>query len=384
MTGENPTGNTISPFARPLYALVKPFGAACNLRCQYCYYLEKAELYPDRARHAMSDETLELFVKQYIEGQTTREVLFTWHGGEPLLGPIEFYERALELQRHYGRGRTIVNSLQTNGTLLDDAWCDFFAKNGFLVGVSIDGTEPMHDVFRRTAGGGPSHAHVMRGIELLNKHGVQWNAMAVVNSLNAECPEEFYAFFKSIGCRYIQFTPIVETQGPAADISVSPEQWGRFLNRLFDVWVTQDVGHYFIQTFDATLSNWMGLQPGVCSLSSSCGHALAVEWNGDVYACDHFVFPEHKIGNIHDETLTAMAYGAEQSIFARQKTHGLPRQCKECKWLFACHGECPKNRFCTTADGEPGLNYLCSGYKSFFEHSALAFDAMRKELEPQG
>ena len=379
-------------FARPMYVMLKPAGSLCNLRCKYCYYLEKDKLYKQCKNHVISDELLEKFIKEYIEAQTTPQVLFTWHGGETLMRPISFYKRALELQRIYGRGRQIDNCIQTNGTLLTDEWCQFFKDNNFLVGVSIDGPQEFHDEYRRTATNKPTFVKVMNGINLLNKHGVEWNALAVVNDYNADYPLEFYRFFKQIGCKYIQFSPIVErvvkredglTLAPGmqggdaglADFSITPEQWGNFLCTIFDEWVHNDVGEYFVQLFDATLANWVGQAPGVCIL------AEVMEFNGDVYSCDHFVYPEHLLGNLHTKTITEMMYSDQQNKFAKMKKQMLPQQCKECKFLFACHGECPKNRFLNDKYGNYGLNYLCKGYRQFFEHVEPYMNFMKRELE---
>ena len=388
---------TASPFASPLYLLAKPAGSRCNLACKYCYYLEKSLLFEKHSPQVMDDALLEKFIHDYIGAQTTQEVLFTWHGGEPLMRPLQFYKKAVALQRKYAAGRRIDNCLQTNGTLLTDEWCRFFKEQGWLVGVSVDGTQEMHDAYRRAKGGGPSHHKVMQGIRLLQKHGVEWNALAVVNDFNADYPKEFYRFFKEIGCRFIQFTPIVERLLPHADgrqlaaveeegtggmmpFSVSPEQWGDFLIGIFDEWVKEDVGEYFVQLFDATLANWMGVQPGICTLARTCGHAGAIEWNGDVFACDHFVFPQYRLGNLREKSLVEMMYSPKQREFGRAKQTALPRQCRECRWLFACNGECPKNRFTRTADGEKGLNFLCNGYRRFFEHVAPYMDWMKREL----
>ena len=385
-------------FARPMCVMLKPAGSLCNLRCKYCYYLEKDKLYKQCKNHVISDELLEKFIKEYIEAQTTPQVLFTWHGGETLMRPISFYKRALELQRIYGRGRQIDNCIQTNGTLLTDEWCQFFKDNNFLVGVSIDGPQEFHDEYRRTATNKPTFVKVMNGINLLNKHGVEWNALAVVNDYNADYPLEFYRFFKQIGCKYIQFSPIVErvvkredglTLAPGmqggdaglADFSITPEQWGNFLCTIFDEWVHNDVGEYFVQLFDATLANWVGQAPGVCILAEECGHAGVMEFNGDVYSCDHFVYPEHLLGNLHTKTITEMMYSDQQNKFAKMKKQMLPQQCKECKFLFACHGECPKNRFLNDKYGNYGLNYLCKSYRQFFEHVEPYMNFMKRELE---
>ena len=389
---------TFAPFARPLYVMLKPAGALCNLACDYCYYLEKSKLYQDNPKHVMSDELLEKFIEEYINSQTSPNVLFTWHGGETLMRPLSFYQKAVELQRKYARGRQIDNCLQTNGTLLTDEWCRFLHDNQWLVGISIDGPQEFHDEYRKNKQGRPSFVKVMQGINLLKKHNVEWNAMAVVNDYNADYPLEFYHFFKELDCHYIQFAPIVERLAPhadgrhlaavdedskegLADFSVTPRQWGNFLCTIFDEWVRHDVGNYYIQLFDSTLANWVGEQPGVCTLAKTCGHAGVMEFNGDVYSCDHFVFPQYKLGNIYSKTLVEMMYGERQQKFGLAKRDSLPTQCKECPYLFACNGECPKNRFCKTKDGEPGLNYLCQGYYQFFDHVAPYMDFMKRELQ---
>ena len=392
--------NIATPFAKPLYVMLKPAGAHCNLACKYCYYLEKNNLYQNTPRHLMSDEMLEQFTREYIEAQTMPQVLFTWHGGEPLMRSIDFYKKALALQKKYAHGKQIDNVIQTNGTLLTDEWCEFFAKNHWLVGISIDGPQEYHDHYRVTPAGKPSWEKVMQGISLLKKHRVEWNAMAVVNAYNAEHPLEFYHFFRDNGCQYLQFTPIVERltehedgrtlasladdrEIPLADASVTPQQWGNFLCTIFDDWVRHDVGKTFVEIFDCTLANWMGVLPGICAYSKECGHAGVMEHNGDVYSCDHFVFPEYKLGNIKDQSLIDMLYGEKQQAFSRLKHTSLPRQCKECDMEFACHGECPKNRFEKDKYGEPGLNYLCQGYYQYYTHVAPYMDFMKQELLAQ-
>lgn len=392
--------NIATPFAKPLYVMLKPAGAHCNLACKYCYYLEKNNLYQNSHRHLMTDEMLEQFTREYIEAQTMPQVLFTWHGGEPLMRSIDFYKKALELQKKYAHGKQIDNVIQTNGTLLTDEWCEFFAKNHWLVGISIDGPQEYHDHYRVTPAGKPSWEKVMQGIQLLKKHHVEWNAMAVVNAYNAEHPLEFYHFFRDNGCQYLQFTPIVERltehedgrtlasladnrEIPLADASVTPEQWGNFLCTIFDDWVRHDVGKTFVEIFDCTLANWMGVLPGICAYSKECGHAGVMEHNGDVYSCDHFVFPEYKLGNIREQSLIDMLYGEKQQAFSRLKHTSLPRQCKECDMEFACHGECPKNRFEKDKYGEPGLNYLCQGYYQYYTHVAPYMDFMKRELLAQ-
>lgn len=392
------TDNIATPFAKPLYVMLKPAGAHCNLACKYCYYLEKNNLYDKSHRHIMSDEMLEQFTREYIEAQTMPQVLFTWHGGEPLMRSIDFYKKALALQKKYARGRRIDNVIQTNGTMLTDEWCEFFAQNNWLVGISIDGPQEYHDHYRLTSTGNPSWQKVIHGIELLKKHHVEWNAMAVVNAYNANHPLEFYHFFKDNGCQYLQFTPIVERltkhhdgrtlasladdkEIPLADFSVTPEQWGNFLCAIFDEWVRNDVGKTYVELFDCILANWVGERPGICVYAKECGHAGVMEFNGDVYSCDHFVYPEHLLGNLHIKTITEMMYSEQQNKFAKMKKQMLPQQCKECKFLFACHGECPKNRFLNDKYGNYGLNYLCKGYRQFFEHVEPYMNFMKRELE---
>ena len=392
--------NIATPFAKPLYVMLKPAGAHCNLACKYCYYLEKNNLYQNSHRHLMTDEMLEQFTREYIEAQTMPQVLFTWHGGEPLMRSIDFYKKALALQKKYAHGKQIDNVIQTNGTLLTDEWCEFFAQNHWLVGISIDGPQEYHDHYRVTPAGKPSWEKVMQGISLLKKHRVEWNAMAVVNAYNAEHPLEFYHFFRDNGCQYLQFTPIVERltehedgrtlasladdrEIPLAEASVTPQQWGNFLCTIFDDWVRHDVGKTFVEIFDCTLANWMGVLPGICAYSKECGHAGVMEHNGDVYSCDHFVFPEYKLGNIREQSLIDMLYGEKQQAFSRLKHTSLPRQCKECDMEFACHGECPKNRFEKDKYGEPGLNYLCQGYYQYYSHVAPYMDFMKRELLAQ-
>lgn len=397
-------------FSRPIYVMLKPVGARCNLACKYCYYLEKESLVHEahksqnttivhKVPNFMDERLLEHFTKEYIEMQSTPQILFTWHGGEPLLLPISYYEKALSFQRKYGRGRQIDNVLQTNGTLLTDEWCEFLKHNHFLVGISIDGTQEMHDQYRKNKQGVPSWEKVMEGIHLLNKHGVEWNGMATINAFNVKQPLAFYHFFKEIGCQYIQFAPIVERKDekgqlmagtrksqavigrtPAmTDESITPEDWGNFLCAIFDEWVRHDVGTYFVEIFDSILANWVGEAPGICIFGKECGNVGVIERNGDVYSCDHFVFPENKLGNIQQESLISMLYGEKQQAFATIKSSLLPRQCRECQYLFACHGECPKNRFASDKYGESGFNYLCPGYHQFFEHVAPYMEWMKQE-----
>lgn len=385
-----------NPLTYPLYLMAKPIGAVCNLNCSYCYYLEKELLYENRKSYQMSDQLLDRFVKEYIEAQPTPNVSFTWHGGESLLRDVEFYKKALRYQKMYAKGRQVENCIQTNGVLLNDDWCEFFAENNFLVGVSIDGPEHCHDIYRKNKGGKGTFREVMRGIELLKKHCVEFNTMSVINNYNARYPLEVYCFLKEIGSKYLQFSPVVERiaigeklslQTPEserqnvkiAEWSVDPEQFGDFYIKIFDEWVKKDVGETFVQLFDATLAGFVGVEPGVCYFTKRCGHAAVLEFNGDVYSCDHFVFPEHRLGNIYQTPFLTMMLSEQQVAFGEKKRM-LPTQCLECKFLSVCNGECPKNRFVSTKEGEPNVNYLCEGYKSFFSHVEPYMRFMAKEL----
>ena len=382
---------TAYPYARPIYLMAKPTGATCNLSCTYCYYLEKQKLYSESSR-LMSDEVLEAYIRDYIQLQAAPEVCFTWHGGEPLLRPLSFYQHASRLQAYYSEGKSILNCLQTNGLLLTEDWCRFLHDEGWLVGISIDGTQAMHDTYRLSRGGGPTWEKVRKAIDLLDHYDVQWNAMATVHQGNVEQPFEFYRFFRDeLSSNYLQFTPIVERiqlhkdgrtlahlfdeNCPIAPYSVHPDQWGHFLCTLFDEWSTHDVGNFFVQLFEATLAGWKGLPPGVCTFAEDCGHAAVLEWNGDVYCCDHFVFPEFRLGNILTDDLLALLYGEKQEAFRRFKSESLPHQCRQCEFLHVCHGECPRLRFARTSEGEPGLHYLCNGYRTFFQHATPFMEA---------
>lgn len=380
----------LSPFSRPVYVMAKPIGSACNLACKYCYYNPK-----NKATHGllkMNDTVLEAYIEQYISAQMGDSVLFTWHGGEPMLRGLDFYKKVVKLQKKHAGNRYVDNSIQTNGTLLTPEWCQFLHDQHWLVGISIDGTQEMHDTYRLTHDGSSSWKRVIESIQLLNKHKVEWNAMATVNRITAEKPLEFYHFFKEIGCEYLQFTPVVERfkgegllanveeTGEVTDFSVTPQSWGNFLCTIFDEWVRNDVGKIFVQTFDATLAGWMGVQPGVCSMAETCGHAAVIEADGNVYSCDHFVFPEYLLGNILQTPLATLLYTPRQQYFGMQKQSTLTQQCKNCEWLFACHGECPRNRFALSQDGEKGHNYLCEGYQRYFSHVAPAMDFMKNEL----
>lgn len=382
------------PFGQPFSVMAKPVGSACNLRCTYCYYLEKGKYYNTGDTHLMDDVSLETFISQYIASQPTKTVVFNWHGGEALLRPLSFYKKVIEFEKKYSNGHEISNTIQTNGTLLTEEWCEFFKENNFLVGLSIDGPQRFHDLYRKRHDGKSSFQEVMNGIDLLNKYRVDWNILATVNAANAEYPEETYNFLKSLGTPFLQFTPVVERLKrngmlanqseeniKLAEFSVKPLQWGNFMCKVFDEWVKEDVGTVFVQLFDATLANRMGVQAPVCTMAEECGNALAVEFNGDVYSCDHFVFPKYKLGNIHKKSIWEMAMSKEQKRFGESKKNNLPKKCRECEYLWACHGECPRNRFVKTSEKGRNLNYLCEGYRMFFEHISPAMEFMKKELD---
>ncbi|MCF8233054.1 MAG: anaerobic sulfatase-maturation protein [Bacteroidales bacterium] len=378
--------------------MAKPTGSLCNLSCTYCYYLEKDKLYKGHALQ-MKDETLEVFIKQYIQSQDSKEVNFVWQGGEPTLLGIDFFEKALRFQQKHQSNKKISNAFQTNGTLLNDEWGRFFRKNDFLVGVSVDGPQHVHDFYRKTKSDKPGFNKVMQGVEVLRKHTVDFNTLSVVNRYSQEYPLEVYGFLKDIGSRFMQFLPAVEREKKSANTgglrlthpntkgaqvtkwSVTPMGYGRFLSRIFDEWVTKDVGKYFVQLFDATLANWLGKNPGLCVHKDYCGDAMVIEHNGDVYACDHFVYPDFYRGNIHEGHLKEMYFSGEQVQFGQEKKRNLPKQCMECPVRFACHGDCPKHRFVfVSEDGKP-ISYLCEGLYHFFNHAKPAMDFMANELK---
>ena len=357
--------------------MAKPRGAICNLDCDYCFYLRKEELYKGSS-FRMSDETLENYTRQYIAAQRVSEVNFGWQGGEPTLMGVNFFRRAVAYQKKYTRsGMNIDNALQTNGTLLDDEWCKFFAENRFLIGISLDGPREAHDFYRRDKGGAPTFDRVLRGIRLLKKHHVDFNILTCVSAANVEQPLEVYHILRDeIGAKYIQFIPIVERENATGfqegtaltPRSITGEQYGRFLISIFDEWVRRDVGKVFVQMFDTALGRWLGAPGGLCVFQETCGLALAMEHNGDVYSCDHFVEPSHRLGNLLEMPLTELVGSVQQKQFGIDKRESLPRYCRECPVLFACNGGCPKDRIDYTPDGEPGLNHLCSGFKTFFTH----------------
>jgi len=362
-----------------IHVLSKPTGATCNLACAYCFFLDKELLYPS-SNFRMSDEMLESYIRQLIESHQTPEVTVAWQGGEPTLMGVDFYRKAIEFQNKYRKpGMTFENTMQTNGTLLDDEWCEFFKENNFLIGISIDGPRKLHDVYRVDKGGKGTFDKVMRGVRLLQKHGVEFNVLVTVNRVNADYPLEVYHFLRDeVGTEWIQVIPVIERINPdgvnviqqgdtVTERSVQPEQFGRFMIRIFDEWILNDVGEMFVQTFEATARNWMGLpSSGMCVFEETCGLGLALEHNGDLYSCDHFVEPDYLLGNIQDELMIELVSSDQQVQFGLDKRDTLPQYCRECDVRFACKGECPKNRFSQTPSGEPGLNYLCAGWKAFF------------------
>jgi uncharacterized protein len=358
------------------HVLAKPKGAICNLACRYCFYSQKVDLYKDGS-FFMTEEVLDSYIRQVIQGHSSTEVTIAWQGGEPTLMGLDFFKRSIEIERKYVRpGQTIVNTIQTNGSLLDDEWCAFLHDNNFLVGISIDGPRELHDQLRVDMSGRPTFDQVMRGLRLLQKHRVEHNALVTINAVNANHPLRVYRFLRDeAGFRYIQFIPIVErercedmkTASKVTKETVNPGKYGRFMMGTFDEWVKRDVGEIFVQTFDVALANWYGEPPTICTNAVTCGTALALEHNGDLYSCDHFVDREHLLGNILDTPMVALIGSQQQQKFGASKAL-LPRYCRVCDVRFACHGGCPKDRFSRTPHGEQGLNYLCSGYKSFFHH----------------
>jgi uncharacterized protein len=362
--------------------MLKPRGAICNLDCRYCYYLKKEDLYPG-SDFRMPDDVLEAFTRQYIESQLGPEIVFGWQGGEPTLMGLDFYRRAVALQRKHGRpGVRISNTIQTNGVHLDDDWCRFFARNEFLAGVSLDGPAEVHDAYRVDKGGRPTFEAVMAAVRLLQRRGAEFNVLTTVHAANASRPLEVYRFLRDeVGTRFIQFIPIVERSGSGVSSeSVPARAYGDFLCSIFDEWVHRDVGRVFVQIFDVTLASWAGRNPGLCIFQKTCGTALAMEHNGDVYSCDHFVTPAYRLGNVMEGSLPVMVDSHDQRAFGAAKRMALPAYCRGCEVRFACNGGCPKNRFIETPDGEPGLNYLCEGYKRFFHHVGPVMEWMAEAL----
>jgi len=391
--------------------MAKPVGPACNLRCTYCFYREKKAFFPDTfapgPNPRMSGEVLEAYIREFIAAQPGPEATFEWQGGEPALAGLDFFCRAVQLQKKYGQGKRISNSFQTNGTLLDDDWCAFLARHHFLVGLSLDGPPALHDVFRVDAGGNPTSERVLSAFHRLREHQVEVNVLACVNAKTSQEPLEVYCFFRDQGVRFIQFIPIVERMpdlkakdlglslaGPPSlkgdnekpalmPWSVDPEDYGQFLARIFEKWVGTDVGKVFVMNFEWTLGAFAGAGPGVCYLAPTCGRNLILEHNGDVFSCDHFMYPDFRLGNILTDNLADMVDSAFQVHFGQTKKTALPATCLACEFLFACHGGCPKHRFACTPKGEPGLNYLCQGFQLFYRAAAPAMERMA-ELLRQG
>ncbi len=383
-----------------LHVIAKPTGPVCNIRCEYCFYLEKEGLYPEGEKWRMPDETLEAYVRQYIEAQPPEvaEIDFAFQGGEPTLLGIDFFRRVLELQEKYAPdGKTVHNSLQTNGLKLNDRWCEFLKQHGFLVGLSLDGPADLHNRYRVDRQGRGTHDRVMEAMACLKRNGVEFNALVCVNRTNADHPQRVYGFFRQAGVEFLQFIPIVEPLPevrsgevkPEPDTrpeslvgprSVRPKQFGRFLTGVFDEWVQNDVGRVFVRDFDQTLAAWVGAGASLCVYSKECGRATAIEHNGDLYSCDHFVESSHKLGNIHDTPIKEMVNSPFQERFGRGKWTTLPDCCRECEFLAACHGACPKDRILAAPNGQPGLNYLCAGFKQYFGHVAPQMKFMADEL----
>ncbi len=373
--------------------MTKPVGPICNLDCTYCFYLEKEKLFGNAEKFRMSDKLLSKYIREYIQSQSGPDVSFAWQGGEPTLLGVDFFRRVVELQRQYSDGRPVSNAFQTNGTLLNDEWCEFLAENRFLVGLSIDGPAELHNAYRVDKRQKPTFDRVIKGLEYLQKHGVEYNTLTVVNRKNSKYPLKVYRFLKDIGSTYLQFIPLVERkpdseskalgldlatppdleggdreQAMVTSWSVAPVTYGNFLVTVFNEWVKKDVGEVFVQHFDVALGNWIGIGSSLCVFAEKCGRALAMEHNGDLYSCDHFVYPKYKLGNLMNNSLGEMVDSPQQKKFGSDKLDTLPGYCMECSVRFACNGECPKHRFIKAPDGEPGLNYLCSAYKKFFTH----------------
>jgi uncharacterized protein len=370
-----------SEVPRAFHIMAKPSGSACNLNCDYCFFLEKEKLYPG-SNFRMSDEVHEAYIKQLLEAHQVPSITIAWQGGEPTLMGLDFFKRSMELQKKYQKpGTRIENTFQTNGILLNDEWCQFFHENSFLIGLSIDGPKELHDTYRKDKGGHGTFDRVVRATRLLHEHKVEFNILSTVNRKNADHPLEVYKFFRNeLGAQYIQFIPIVERinengktgfqeGNKVTERSVRPDQWGRFLIEIFDEWVRRDVGQTFVLSFDGALAGWLGQAGTVCILGPTCGRGMALEHNGDLYSCDHFVEPNYYLGNILKTPMIELVASEKQRKFGQDKENTLPRFCRECEVLHICNGECPKNRFIQTPDGQTGLNYLCEGYKAFFKHA---------------
>jgi uncharacterized protein len=377
--------------------MAKPSGSACNLNCTYCFFLKKESLYPG-SNFRMSDEVHEAYIRQLFEAHQIPQVTVAWQGGEPTLMGLDFFRRSIELQKKYQRpGMHVENTFQTNGILLNDEWCQFFHDNNFLLGLSIDGPKRLHDCFRKDKGGEGTFDRAVQAARLLQKHKVEFNILCTVNSKNADQALEVYRFFRDeLDAHYLQFIPVVERENESGyqegeritDRSVRPAQWGRFLIEIFDEWARRDVGETFVLNFDGMLAGWLGMAGTLCIFGRTCGLGLALEHNGDLYSCDHFVEPDYLLGNIMKRPMIELLASEKQRKFGMDKQDTLPRNCRECRFLFACNGECPKNRFIKTPDGDPGWNYLCGGYMNFFKHAdrymRIMADLLRKGQTADG
>lgn len=396
---------------RAFQIFTKPVGAACNLRCSYCYYLSRKELYPEEPFPRMKEALLEAYIRQHMEATTGDTVFFSWHGGEPTLAGLAFYRQAVALQKRVlPQGKRVLNGIQTNGTLLDEEWCRFLAAEHFLVGISLDGPGKLHDAHRKTASSQNSFEATMKGFHLLQKYGITTEILCVINALNVNYPLEVYHFFKGLGARYITFLPLVEevpappgngpftpeepfefprtkktspTSPPVSAASVPPLAFGHFLATIFDEWAEEDIGKVTIQLFEEALRTAFDNEHTLCIFKPECGGVPVVEHNGDFYCCDHFVDPAHRLGNLREHPLSFYLDAPRQKAFGAAKSLTLPRYCRDCPVVGMCNGECPKNRFITTPDGEPGLNYLCEGYQFFFSHCLPLVSAL-KEMKDEG
>lgn len=378
------------------HVMAKPSSSICNLDCSYCFYLEKDKLYPDRNNNwKMSEETLEVYIKQQILAQDVSEVVIAWQGGEPTLLGLDFYKKAVEIaNQNNPNNKRIIHTFQTNGLLLDDQWCRFFKKHNFLIGISVDGPSEEHDKYRVNRSGKPTHLKIEKAIKCLRKHKVEFNTLTVVNDKNVTDPEKIYRYLKSIGSAHIQFIPLVERRANQPDEnglyyvnpdhkfdaeiehwSVTSEQFGDFLIKIFSIWITEDVGKVYIQMFEHTFSKWLGENSLICFFSEKCGNAFSLESNGDLYNCDHYVYPKHKLGNIHTTTIKKMSLSEKHLEFSNQKKD-LSSNCQSCDYLFLCNGGCPKHRFIHDQQGKPNHNYFCYAYRKFFSFSEPYMVAM--------
>lgn len=369
--------------SREFQIFAKPVGSHCNLQCSYCYYLNKKELYPGKRQVLIDDQLLRQYIIQHIEATTDDFIMFSWHGGEPTLAGIEFYRKVVAIQKqHLPKGKTLVNGIQTNGTLLNDEWCQFLSEEKFLVGISLDGTENLHNQYRTSKKGAGTFQMALNGLKLLQKYKITFEILCVVNAINVNYPLQVYRFFKELGAKYLTYLPLVEQQqgtpSGASPASVPSAEFGRFLITIFDEWVEQDIGKIQVQIFEEAIRTAFNQEHILCVFKENCGGVPVVEHNGDFYACDHYVIPRYKIGNIPGESLASLLDHPRQKEFGMAKSLTLPRYCRKCPVLNMCNGECPKNRIIETPDGEPGLNYLCEGYKAFFMHLKPFVEAIKQ------